>query len=53
MSRNEKIRPSIMLRRHIQMDFTLLKIKTNFIIYFYFMVMGTKIKQRRTHDESI
>lgn len=53
MSGNEKIRPNIMFRRHIQMDFTLLKIKTIFIIYFYFIVIGTKIKQWRTHDESI
>ncbi len=53
MSGNEKIRPNIMFRHHIQMDFTLLKIKTIFIIYFYFIVIGIKIKQRRTHDESI
>ena len=53
MSGNEKIRPNIMFRRHIQMDFTLLKIKTNFIIYLYFMAMRTKTKQRRTHDERI
>ena len=50
---NEKIRPNIMFRRYIQTDFTLLKIKTNFTIYFYFIIIGTKIKQRRTHDESI
>lgn len=53
MSRNKKIRPNIMFRHHIQMDFTLLKIKTIFIVYFYFIVIGIKIKQRRTHDESI
>lgn len=53
MGGNEKIRPSIMFRRHIQTDFTLLKIKTIFIIYFYFTVIGTKTKQRRTYDERI
>ncbi len=53
MGGNEKIRPNIMVWRHIQMDFTLLKIKTNFIIYLYFMAMRTKTKQRRTHDERI
>lgn len=51
MSGNEKIRPNIMFRCHIQMDFTLLKIKIKFTIYFYFTAIGTKIKQRRTHDE--
>lgn len=53
MCGNEKIRPNIMFRRHIQTDFTLLKIKTISIIYFYFTAMRTKTKQRRTHDESI
>ena len=53
MGGNEKICPNIMFRRHIQMDFILPKIKTIFIICFYFMVIGAKIKQRRTHDESI
>ena len=36
MGGNEKICPNIMFRRHIQMDFISLKIKTFFIIYFYF-----------------
>ena len=33
---NEKIRPNGMLRRYIQTDFTLAKIKTNLTIYLYF-----------------
>lgn len=53
MGGNEKIRPSIMFRRHIQTDFTLLKIKTKFINRLYFMVVETKTNQRRTRDESI
>lgn len=39
MNGNEKIRPNIMFRRHIQTGFILLKIKTNFIIYLYFAVV--------------
>ena len=53
MGGNEKVRPNIMFRRHIQTDFILLKIKTNLIIYFDFAVIETKTKQRRIHDESI
>ena len=43
MGGNEKIRPNIMVWRHIQMDFTLLKIKTNFIIYLYFRKLQVQV----------
>ncbi len=42
MEGNERIRPNIMFRRHIQTDFILLKIKIVFNIYLYFIFRELK-----------